>query len=110
MASFGSRARPATVLWHRQQLVWMRTSIGNQLHALAMGEGLCKKKQLFTKKGRAELEGLKLDPWASRRRKELLQMLDQTDASLQQFDVAVNEQAARNADAVRLMHTREWDR
>ena len=103
MASFGSRARPAKVLWHRQQLVWMRTSIGNQLHALAMGEGLCKKKQLFTKKGRAELEGLKLDPWASRRRKELLQMLDQTDASLQQFDVAVNEQAARNADAVRLM-------
>jgi transposase len=91
------------LLWHRQQLVWMRTSIGNQLHALAMGEGLCKKKQLFTKKGRAELEGLKLDPWASRRRKELLQMLDQTDASLQQFDVAVNEQAARNADAVRLM-------
>ncbi len=91
------------LLWHRQQLVWMRTSIGNQLHALAMGEGLCKKKQLFTKKGRAELEGLKLDPWASRRRKELLQMLDQTDASLQQFDVAVNEQAVRNAEAVRLM-------
>jgi len=91
------------LLWHRQQLVWMRTSIGNQLHALAMGEGLCKKKQLFTKKGRAELEGLQLDPWASRRRQELLQMLDQTDASLQQFDVAVNEQAARNADAVGLM-------
>jgi transposase len=91
------------LLWHRQQLVWMRTSIGNQLHALAMGEGLCKKKQLFTKKGRAELEALNLDPWASRRRKELLGMLDQLDASLKQFDEAVNDQASRNESAVRLM-------
>lgn len=91
------------LLWHRQQLVWMRTSIGNQLHALAMGEGLCKKKQLFTTKGRAELEALDLDPWANRRRQELLRMLDQLDASLKQFDEAVNEQAAQNTDAVRLM-------
>jgi transposase len=91
------------LLWHRQQLVWMRTSVGNQLHALAMGEGLCKKKQLFTKKGRAELEALNLDPWASRRRQELLGMLDQLDASLKQFDEAVNEQASKNQDAVRLM-------
>ncbi len=27
------------LLWHRQKLVWMRNAIGNQLHALAMGEG-----------------------------------------------------------------------
>ncbi|HVZ17791.1 MAG TPA: hypothetical protein VG897_11780, partial [Terriglobales bacterium] len=46
------------LLWHRQKLVWMRNAVGNQLHALAMGEGICRKKQLFTKKGRAELEGL----------------------------------------------------
>jgi len=91
------------LLWHRQQLVWMRTSIGNQLHALAMGEGLCKKQQLFTKKGRAELEALDLDPWASRRRQELLRMLDQLDVSLKQFDEAVNEQAAQRQEAVRLM-------
>lgn len=91
------------LLWHRQKLVWMRNAIGNQLHALAMGEGLCKKKQLFTQKGRRELEALALDPWASRRRQELLLMLDQIDASMKQFDVAVNEQAAKNPDAVRLM-------
>jgi transposase len=91
------------LLWHRQQLVWMRTSVGNQLHALAMGEGLCKKKQLFTKNGRCELQALHLDPWASRRREELLRMLDQLDASLRQFDEAVNEQASKNPDAVRLM-------
>jgi transposase len=91
------------LLWHRQKLVWMRNAVGNQLHALAMGEGICRKKQLFTKKGRAELQGLKLDPWASRRREELLRMLDQLDASLKQFDDAVNQQAAQRAEAVRLM-------
>ncbi len=91
------------LLWHRQKLVWMRNAIGNQLHALAMGEGVCRKKQLFTKKGRRELEGLNLDLWASRRRKELLRMLEQVDASLEQFNQAVNEQAAGNAEAVRLM-------
>jgi hypothetical protein len=68
-----------------------------------MGEGLCRKKQLFTRKGRCELEALKLDKWASRQRQELLHMLDQLDASLAQFDQAVNEQAAANAEAVRLM-------
>jgi transposase len=91
------------LVWHRQKLVWMRNAIGNQLHALAMGEGVCRKKKLFTKKGRAELESLALDPWASRRRRELLQMLDGIDASLKEFDQAVAEQAEQNAAAVLLM-------
>ena len=29
----------------------MRNAVGNQLYALAMGEGVCRKKQLFTKNG-----------------------------------------------------------
>jgi len=91
------------LLWHRQKLVWMRNAIGNQLHALAMGEGICRRKQLFTKKGRSELEGLNLDPWASRRRQELLGMIDQLDASLKQFDEAVTQQAAESAEARQLM-------
>ena len=91
------------LVWHRQKLVWMRNAIGNQLHALAMGEGVCRKKKLFTKKGRVELEGLKLDPWASRRRQELLRMLDQLDASLKEFDQAVAEQAEQSPAAVLLM-------
>jgi len=91
------------LLWHRQKLVWMRNAVGNQLHALAMGEGICRKKQLFTKKGRAELEQLNLDRWASRRRQELLRMLDQVDASLKQFDEAVSNQAEHSAEAARLM-------
>jgi transposase len=91
------------LVWHRQKLVWMRTAIGNQLHALAMGEGVCRKKKLFTKKGRAELESLALDPWASRRRHELLQMLDQLDDSLKELDSAVAEQSEQNPAAVLLM-------
>jgi transposase len=91
------------LVWHRQKLVWMRTAIRNQLHALAMGEGVCRKKKLFTKKGRIELESLKLDRWASRRRQELLRMLDQLDASVAEFDQAVAEQAEKSPPAALLM-------
>ena len=90
------------LVWHRQKLVWMRNAVGNQLHALAMGEGVCRKKKLFSKKGRAELESLALDRWASRRRQELLRMLDQLDASLEEFDQAVAEQAEQNQAALLL--------
>jgi len=91
------------LVWHRQKVVWMRTAVANQLHALAMGEGVCRKKKLFTKKGRIELDGLSLDRWASRRRQELLRLLDQLQASLTEFDQAVAEAAEQNPAAVLLM-------
>src|SRR5258706_7598336 len=74
------------LVWPRQKLVWMRNAVGNQLHALAMGEGVCRKKKLFTKKGRAELESLGLGVWASYRRQELLTILDRFDGSLGELD------------------------
>jgi len=52
--------------WHRHKLVRLRTTLGNRLHALAMSQGLCRKKKLFTKKGRVELVSLGLAPWARR--------------------------------------------
>src|SRR5258708_16150960 len=61
------------LVWHRQKLVWMRGAVKNQLHALAMGEGVCRKKKLFTVKGRKELESLALGPWASYRRPVVLE-------------------------------------
>jgi len=91
------------LLWHRHKLVRMRTMLGNQLHALAMSQGLCRKKKLWTKKGRTELEGLALGPWSSRRRTELLRLLDQLDPSIAELDRAVLEQAQRREDATRLM-------
>ena len=91
------------LLWHRHKLVRLRTMLGNQLHALAMSQGLCRKKKLWTKKGRAELEGLALGPWSSRRRAELLRLLDQLDPPIAELDRAVLEQAKRREDAARLM-------
>jgi len=91
------------LLWHRHKLVRLRTMLGNQLHFLAMTPGLCRKQKLFTKKGRAELVGLGLAPWARRRREELLKLLDQLDPPIAELDRAVMEEAQRRDDAVLLM-------
>jgi len=91
------------LLWHRQKLVWMRGAVKNQMHALAMGEGVCRKKKLFTKKGRVELEGLKLGPWASYRRQELLGMFDELQRSVDRLDQAVELAVQSEPLAVRLM-------
>jgi len=91
------------LLWHRHKLVCLRTMLGNQLHALALSQGLCRKRKLFTKKGRAELQQLELAPWASRRREELLRLLDQLATPIQELDRAAWQEAQRRADAVRLM-------
>lgn len=91
------------LLWHRHKLVCLRTMLANQLHFLAMGQGLCRKKKLFTRKGRGELAALSLGPWASRRRVELLRLFDQVHAPLAELDRAVSEAAQHREEAVRLM-------
>jgi len=91
------------LLVHRMKLVRARTMMKNQLHALAMSQGVCRKSKLWTVKGRAELAGLALLPWASRRRKELLEMLDQLEAAIEPLDQAVKQEAQARAEAVRLM-------
>src|SRR5258707_15448720 len=65
------------LLWHRHRLVQMRTRVMNQLHVVALNEGLRRKKALWRPAGRSELESLMLAPWASRRRQDLLDLLDQ---------------------------------
>ena len=88
---------------HRVKMVQMRTKVMNQLHAIAMGQGLCRKKKFWSKAGRQELEALALEPWASRRRKELLELLDQMEKPIAELDSAVEKQAAAHPAAVRLM-------
>src|SRR6202166_1958017 len=44
------------LLWHRHRLVQMRTRILNQLQAIAMNEGVRRKKELWSKAGRTQLE------------------------------------------------------
>src|SRR5437016_3343418 len=76
------------LLKHRNKLVRMQTSVRNQLHFLAMSQGVCRKQKLWSARGRAELEGLSLGPWASRRRKELLELLDGLRPRIAELDQA----------------------
>ncbi len=92
------------LLVHRTKLVRTRTAVKNQLHALAMSQGVCRKRKLWSARGRAELDRLPLLPWASRRRQELLAWLDQLNASVSDLDQAV-EQAARGRADVSLLRT-----
>ena len=91
------------LLWHRHRLVQMRTRIMNQLQALAMNEGQRWKKKLWSARGRAELEKLSLAPWASRRRKELLELLDRLDPNIEELTVTVGQEARKRPDVLRLM-------
>jgi transposase len=53
--------------------------------------------------GRKELGSLQLDPWASRRRRELLELLDQLDPQIDELDETVIQEAERRPAAVHLM-------
>ena len=70
----------------------------NQLQAVAMNEGYRWKKKLFSEKGRALLEKLSLAPWASRRRKELLELLDQLDPKIAELTAAVGQEARKRPE------------
>ena len=91
------------LLKHRDKLVKMQTSIRNQLHFLAMSQGVCRKQRLWSERGRQELEGLELGPWASRRRQELVDLLDGLGPRIEEMDRAVKAEARRRVEAVRLM-------
>jgi transposase len=91
------------LLWHRHRLVQMRTRIMNQLQAVAMNEGYRWKRKLFSQQGRALLEKLSLGPWASRRRKELLELLDQLDPKVAELTAAVEQEAKKRPEVVLLM-------
>ena len=91
------------LLWHRHRLVQMRTRILNQLRALAMNEGWRWKKKLFSEQGRVELEKLALAPWASRRRQELLKLLDQLNPIIADLSASVEQEASKRPEVLQLM-------
>ena len=91
------------LLKHRDKLVRMRTSVKNQLHYLAMSQGVCRKQKLWTERGRRELEGLPLGTWASRRRQELLELLDRLEPRIEELDEAVKVEAQARPEVLRLM-------
>jgi transposase len=91
------------MLWHRHRLVQMRTRVMNQLQAIAMNEGVRLRKKLWSGAGRAKLESLQLAPWAARRRKDLLELLDRLTPKIEDLNVAVETEAWERPEVHRLM-------
>lgn len=91
------------LVWHRHRLVGMRTRVMNQLQAIAMNEGIRRKKGLWTEKGRQQLESLSLMPWTTRRRQELLELLDQFDPNIDELSQAIEQEAERMPEVKLLM-------
>lgn len=91
------------LLWHRHRLVQMRTRIMNQLQAIAMNEGVRRKKKLWTQSGRQQFESLPLATWTNRRRQELLELTDRLNPMIAELTTAVETEANKNPDAGRLM-------
>jgi transposase len=91
------------LLWHRHRMVQARTRIMNQLQAVALNEGLRCKKRLWREKGRKQLEAIHLAPWASRRRENLLQLLDGLNPTIAELSAAIDREVDKSAEARRLM-------
>ena len=91
------------LLIHRHKLVRIRAQVKNGLQHLAMNQGLQKKKQLWSVAGQQALRALPLQPWASRRREDLLKMRSELDAKIDALDMAVMEAAEKDARARLLM-------
>jgi len=91
------------LLWHRHRMVQMRTRIMNQLHVVALNEGVRLKKALWRPAGRAQLESLLLAAWASRRRQDLLELLDQLTPKIQELTRALEQEVEKRPVTRQLM-------
>jgi transposase len=91
------------LLWHRHRLVQARTRIMNQLQAVALNEGLRCKKRLWRERGRQQLESFRLAPWASRRRCDLLELLDRLNPTIAELSQAIEQEVENCPEAKRLM-------
>jgi transposase len=90
------------LLWHRHRMVQMRTRIMNQLQAVALNEGLRCKKRLWRQHGREQLESFRLAPWASRRREDLLQLLDRLNPTIADLTQVIEQEVEKCPEAGRL--------
>jgi transposase len=92
------------LLWHRHRMVQMRTRIMNQLQAVALNEGLRCKKRLWGERGRQQLESIGLAPWASRRRRDLLELLDRLTPTITELTQQIEHEVEKYPAAQRLMN------
>jgi transposase len=90
------------LLWHRHRMVQTRTRIMNQLQAVALNEGVRCNKRLWREKGREQLESFRLAPWASRRRHDLLELLDRLNPTIGALSQAIEQEVEKCPEAQRL--------
>ncbi len=101
VASWGNRDL-RQLLWHRHRMVQARTRIMNQLQGVALNEGLRCKKRLWRAWGREQLEAFRLAPWASRRRHDLLELLDRLTPTIAELTQAIEQEVEKCPEAQRL--------
>jgi transposase len=84
-------------------MVQARTRIMNQLPAVAMNEGLGYKTRLWREAGRKQLESFPLARWASRRRRDLLELLDRLNPTIAELNQTIEQEVEKYPEARRLM-------
>jgi transposase len=91
------------LLMHRHKQVQARTRVKNQLQAMALSQGVQKKRKLWSAGGRAELEKLELLPYAAARRAQLLVTLDELEVEIDELNRQVEGEVQQRVAAQRLM-------
>ena len=91
------------LLIHRHKLVEIRARVKNGLQHLALNQGMQRKARLWSAAGQDALRKLPLAPWASRRREDLLGLLQSLNEQIVPLDQAVAEAAQQDAGARLLM-------
>lgn len=91
------------LLIHRHRLVQMRSRIKTELQHLALNQGVQKKRQLWSVRGRADLAKLPLQGWTLRRRENLLALLQMVQSQIEPLDRAAEQAATTDAQARLLM-------
>jgi hypothetical protein len=67
----------------------------------AMNEGTRWKKRLWSEQGRSQLEKIRLAPWASRRRQDLLELLDRMNPTIVELRAAAEQEAKKRPEVLR---------
>ncbi len=91
------------LIMHRHKRVQMLTRVKNQLHALAINQGLRLRWKLWSSEGRQQLAALPLLPYAAARRADLLQQMEEMEAEVERLDKAVRQEAEARPATARLM-------
>src|SRR5439155_7578782 len=78
--------------------------IMNQLQGVALSEGLRCKERLWRESGREQPEAFRLARWASRRRHDLLELLDRLTPTIAELTQAI-EQEVEKCPAARRLRT-----